>query len=176
MRSTLIQTITSGIGINDGNTNDGGYPPLISNTQNTGSQIVEPEIITPILSNINTSNSSIASANNEIIQSLADSQAEILQSQASQQAPVVVDNTVINPIISPKPNTPVATDNQLGLPNPNAVPSATTDQTKVYVGGGTSPNSNIIVTKPKPNYLLMGLSGIILVLVCYKLFFNKKSE
>ena len=168
MRATIIQNIPSQIG--DINSTDMNYSTMSNNTQNSISQIVEPEIITPILSNINTSNGSIASANN------IDSQIDILQNQISQQAPVAVNNTVTNPVILPNPNTSVATDSQLGLPNPNAVTSATTDQTKVYVGGGTSPNSNIIVTKPKPNYLLMGVSGIILVLVCYKLFFNKKSE
>ena len=56
------------------------------------------------------------------------------------------------------------------------VPSATTSGTKTYVDGGTTPDSDIIVDKPKPNYLVFGLIGLVGAYVVYKVFFQKKSE
>jgi hypothetical protein len=61
-------------------------------------------------------------------------------------------------------------------PNINAEPSVTTDDTKTYVGGGTTPDSNIVLDKPKRNYIMYGLIGVVGVYVIYKVFFNKKSE
>jgi hypothetical protein len=61
-------------------------------------------------------------------------------------------------------------------PNTDAEPSATTDETKTYVGGGTTPDSNIVVDKKKRNYLMYGLIGVVGAYVVYKLFFHKKSE
>lgn len=53
--------------------------------------------------------------------------------------------------------------------------SATTQQTKTYIGGGTTPNSPILVKKPiKKNYMY-GILGVIGVLVFYKFFYNKKA-
>jgi hypothetical protein len=60
--------------------------------------------------------------------------------------------------------------------NPNAQPSETTGSTKNYVEGGTTPDSNITIKKPKPNYLTLGIIGVIGLLVVYKLFFNKKGK
>jgi hypothetical protein len=60
--------------------------------------------------------------------------------------------------------------------NPNAEPSATSGATKTYVSGGTTPDSNIIINKPKPNYLVYGLIGVVGLYVVYKVFFNKKGE
>jgi len=56
----------------------------------------------------------------------------------------------------------------------NAVPSATTEENKLYFGGGTTPDSKIIVTRPKPNYVMYGIVSVIGLLVIYKLFLNKK--
>jgi len=61
-------------------------------------------------------------------------------------------------------------------PNIDAEPSATTDETKTYVGGGTTPDTNIVVDKPKRNYLMYGLIGVVGAYVIYKVFFKKKSE
>jgi hypothetical protein len=54
------------------------------------------------------------------------------------------------------------------------IPSETTSQTKTYVGGGTIPDSNIIVKKPSPNYFLYGITGVIGAYVVYRFFLNKK--
>ena len=61
-------------------------------------------------------------------------------------------------------------------PNEDAEPSATTEETKTYVGGGTTPDSNIVVDKPKRNYIMYGLIGVVGTYVVYKLFFNKKNQ
>jgi hypothetical protein len=52
--------------------------------------------------------------------------------------------------------------------------SATTEENKTYVSGGTTPDSNIVLNKPKPNYLVYGIIGVIGALVIYKVFFKKK--
>jgi hypothetical protein len=70
---------------------------------------------------------------------------------------------------------PQGTNNTV-TPNNDAEPSATTDETKTYVGGGTTPDSNIVIDKKKRNYLMYGLIGVVGVYVVYKLFFNKKSQ
>jgi fructose 1,6-bisphosphatase len=56
------------------------------------------------------------------------------------------------------------------------ISSATTYFTKTYVEGGTTPNSKIVIKKPKRNYTTLGLLGIVGVYVVYKVFFNKKSK
>jgi hypothetical protein len=53
-------------------------------------------------------------------------------------------------------------------------PSATTDDTKTYVGGGTTPDSNIVIKKPTSKYYIYGLLGVLGAIVAYKLFYNKK--
>jgi hypothetical protein len=136
MRAPKIETLVDR-GIYDENLNSEIYPILIPNSSNTGSQIIEPEIVTPF------------------------------------EFPPINNSTIVElPQGSPiQNNTGTSTAS-----NPNAVPSATTDGTKTYVDGGTTPDSNIIVKKPKPNYLTLGIIGVVGFLVVYKLFFNKKSE
>lgn len=56
----------------------------------------------------------------------------------------------------------------------DVVPSATTEENKLYFGGGTTPDSKIIVIKPKPNYVMYGIVAVIGLLVIYKVFLNKK--
>jgi hypothetical protein len=58
---------------------------------------------------------------------------------------------------------------------PKGEPSATTDQTKTYVGGGTTPDSQIVVKKPTTKYFVYGIVGIVVAYLGYKVFFNKKS-
>jgi hypothetical protein len=61
-------------------------------------------------------------------------------------------------------------------PNVDAEPSATTEETKTYVSGGTTPDSNIVVDKSKRNYLMYGVVGVVAVYVVYRMFFDKKSQ
>lgn len=56
------------------------------------------------------------------------------------------------------------------------ISSATSKSTKSYVEGGTTPDSNIIIKKPKPNYVAVGVVGVIGLYVIYKVFFNKKRK
>jgi hypothetical protein len=76
----------------------------------------------------------------------------------------VVEPDLINPVVF------------INNPKNDVIPSDTTDETKTYLDGGTTPDSNINVKKPEPNYLTLGVLGIIGLLVIYKVFFNKKSE
>lgn len=55
-------------------------------------------------------------------------------------------------------------------PNVEAESSATTDETKTYVKGGTTPDSNIVVDKPKRNYLMYGIIGLVVAYFGYKKF------
>jgi hypothetical protein len=57
--------------------------------------------------------------------------------------------------------------------NTDAEPSATTDETKTYVSGGTTPDSSIIIDKPKKNYLMYGLTAFFGAYVIYRIFFKK---
>ncbi len=130
------------------------YPIINSNNTSNGSQIIEPNIITYVPTNSNTNVGSSAS-NQQVVE-------QILEQQNSGQG-------TLTP--SSQSNTGTSTAS-----NPNAVPSATTDGTKTYVNGGTTPDSNIIVKKQKPNYLVYGIIGVVGAYVIYKMFFNKKSE
>jgi hypothetical protein len=60
--------------------------------------------------------------------------------------------------------------------NSKSEPSPTTKQNKNYIGGGTTPDSDIIVNKSKSNYIGYAIVGIVVAYVVYKLFLNKKSE
>lgn len=60
--------------------------------------------------------------------------------------------------------------------NSKAESSPTTEQNKNYIGGGTTPDSDIIVNKSKSNYIRYGIVGVVGAYVIYKVFFNKKSE
>jgi len=59
--------------------------------------------------------------------------------------------------------------------NNTSEPSATTDETKTYVEGGTTPDSNIVIKKPMTKYYIYGIVGIIGALIAYKVFFSKKT-
>ena len=128
---------------------------------NGGSQIVEPEVLIPVMPTTYIppikNNQNVEEVENQQPQS-GSSQSSSSQSSSSQSS-------------SSQSNTGSSSDS-----NPNVVPSATTGETKTYVDGGTTPDSNITVKKPKPNYLTFGIIGVIGLLVVYKLFLNKKSE
>jgi hypothetical protein len=105
--------------------------------------------------------------------------------EASSGSSQVVQPDIVNVITTaqPKPK-PVNLQQQVqsiesesdNKPKPTPKPSATTDQPKTYDGGGTTPDSNIVIKKPKPNYLVYGVVGIIGVLVVYKMFFKSKTQ
>lgn len=109
----------------------------------------------------------------------------------------VAEPEIIIPI-TPKPNTPpkkntlILEDIKNDLPQGNSTSvvsgtkdsedtkpkgesSATTDETKTYVGGGTTPDSQIVVKKPTTKYFVYGIVGIVVAYLGYKVFFNKKS-
>lgn len=76
----------------------------------------------------------------------------------------------IQPVLQDSPNNEVI-ENQ---PKSDSDSSATTDETKTYVGGGTTPDSNIVIKKPTSKYFLYGIVGVVGALIIYKIFFNKK--
>jgi len=129
-----------------------------STNTNNGSQIVEPEILIPI-NPINTP--PVYTPPIKGTQNVEDVENGLPQGTTVHQ----------NTVNSNQTNTGNST-----VTNPNATPSATTDSTKNYVNGGTTPDSNIIVKKPKPNYLVYGLIGLVGAYVVFKMFFNKKTE
>jgi hypothetical protein len=117
------------------------------------SQITEPNIIIPIYNVGNSSNSN--SYTNTGNTSSGAIPIEVL-------TPVDTSNT--------------STGSTSGTTSNNTPePSATTDETKTYVGGGTTPDSNIVVKKPMTKYYVYGILGIVGALVVYKVFFNKKT-
>ena len=128
---------------------------------NGGSQIVEPEVLIPIRPTAYTPPI-------RHIQNLEEVETQQPQSGSSQSGS---SQSSSNQGSSSQSNTGSSSDS-----NPNVVPSATSGETKTYVNGGTTPDSNITVKKPKPNYLTFGIIGVIGLLVVYKLFLNKKSE
>ena len=44
---------------------------------------------------------------------------------------------------------------------------------KTYVSGGTTKDNPIVLSKPKPNYLIYVVVGVLGILVINRLFFNK---
>jgi len=129
-----------------------------STNTNNGSQIVEPEILIPINP---TNTPPVYTPPIKGTQNVEDVENGLPQGTTVHQ----------NTVNSNQTNTGNST-----VTNPNATPSATTDSTKNYVNGGTTPDSNIIVKKPKPNYLVYGLIGLVGAYVVFKMFFNKKTE
>lgn len=76
----------------------------------------------------------------------------------------------IPPLLQGSPNDEVSENS----PKPYSESSETTDETKTYVGGGTTPDSNIVIKKPTSKYFLYGIVGVVGALIIYKIFFNKK--
>lgn len=148
MRATINQPI-----VVDNSYDESGIGAGIGNG---GSQISEPEILIPITPTEYTP--PVKSTVN-----LEEVESQLPQNSSSQSGSSQATTSQSN------------SGTSTGV-NPNAVPSATTGETKNYVDGGTTPDSKITVKKPKPNYLTLGIFGVIGLLVVYKLFFNKKSE
>jgi hypothetical protein len=113
------------------------------------SQVLEPEIIMPIYT----------------------------QSQNPVRGTTITSIEEIEPILSEQvvENTPVKSGSTEVKPQKDSESSATTDETKTYVGGGTTPDSQIVVKKPMTKYYIYGILGIVGALVVYKVFFNKKT-
>lgn len=156
MRVNRIQPISEQPTFND--TIDGGidFPIFNNEIYNGGSQIVEPNVITPINP---TGSGNFGQLNSE----------EILDTTLAQQTSGTGTTTSGT-------GTTTAGTSSIKEPATEVVPNTTTGGTKTYVDGGTTPDSDIIVDKPKPNYLLFGLIGLVGAYVVYKVFFQKKSE
>lgn len=153
MRAQISQPVMNTLLYDSSNpvNNSGDYPILNHNSTNSGSQIIEPEILIPV--------------NEPIYTPPVDNTSNVEQVESGS---TTSSSTTSGSTTS---NTGTSTAS-----SPNAVPSATTDSTKNYVNGGTTPDSNIVVKKPQPNYLIYGLIGVVGAYVIYKMFFNKKSE
>ena len=147
MRANRIQPILEERTFND----NIDYPIFNDELLNGGSQIVEPDVITPIYP---TSSDNLGELNSEEVIDVVLAQQNSGQTNSGQN---------------------VGTSS-IKEPANEDVPSATTGSTKTYVDGGTTPDSDIIVDKPKPNYLVFGLIGLVGAYVVYKVFFQKKSE
>jgi hypothetical protein len=50
-----------------------------------------------------------------------------------------------------------------------------TDETKLYISGGTTPDSDIVVARPKRSHFKLVVVGAVGVYLAYLVFFNKKS-
>ena len=116
------------------------------------SQITEPNIIIPIYNLGNPSNSN---SNTNI------------GNGSSGSVPI----EVLNPVNTGNTSTGSTSG---ATSNNTSEPSATTDETKTYVEGGTTPDSNIVVKKPMTKYYVYGIIGLIGAFIVYKTFFNKK--
>ena len=131
----------------------------ITSYRGGNSQVSEPEIVNPIKNHINPSpvNSTV--------------NFEQIEDDLSQLVPT-------KPTKPTKPNsiTPNTNTSNPDTTNPDKESSATTDETKTYVGGGTTPDSQIVVKKPTTKYYVYGIVGIVVAYIGYKMFFNKKSE
>ena len=158
MRANRIQPISEVPSFND--TIDGGidYPVFNDEVLNGGSQIVEPDVITPIYP---TGSGNLGELNSEEVIDV------VLAQQNSGTGTTTSGQTTSGQ---------TAGTSSIKEPATEVVSSATTGSTKTYVDGGTTPDSDIVVDKPKPNYLVFGLIGLVGAYVVYKVFFQKKSE
>jgi hypothetical protein len=122
------------------------------------SQVSEPEIVNPIKNYINPSpvNSTV--------------NFEQIEDNLSQVVPIKPTKPIKPNSITPNTNT-----SNPDTTNPDKESSATTDETKTYVGGGTTPDSQIVVKKPTTKYYVYGIVGIVVAYLGYKMFY-KKSE
>lgn len=153
MRANRIQPISEERTFND----NIDYPIFNDELLNGGSQIIEPDVITPIKS---TGSGNVVFNPEEVIDI-------VLPQQNSGTGTTTSGQTTSGQ---------TAGTSSIKEPATEVVPSATTSGTKTYVDGGTTPDSDIIVDKPKPNYLVFGLIGLVGAYVVYKVFFQKKSE
>jgi hypothetical protein len=85
----------------------------------------------------------------------------------------------LSQVVPTKPTKPTKPNNSItpntNTSNPDKESSATTDETKTYVGGGTTPDSQIVVKKPTTKYFVYGIVAIVVAYLGYKMFY-KKSE
>lgn len=123
------------------------YSEESSGTYTGGSQVLEPQIIAPIYNQ---------------------NQTNVIENE------VRADN--IQDILNQQTTTNESLPTNEVKPNKVSEPSATTEENKTYVNGGTTPDSNIVVNKPRTNFVVYGIVGLVGLLVVYKLFFYKKTE
>jgi hypothetical protein len=57
----------------------------------------------------------------------------------------------------------------------NTKPNTNTSGVKSYISGGTTKNNTIVLSKPKPNYVMYAIVGVLGILVVNELFFNTKN-
>jgi hypothetical protein len=153
-----MRTVSQEIGIYDveNSSNRENIFPELGN-----SQITEPNIIIPIYSVSNSPNSNNYTNTGNIPIEVSN--------------PVNTGNTSTGSIPIEVSN-PVNTGNTStgSTSNNTSEPSATTDETKTYVEGGTTPDSNIVIKKPMTKYYIYGIIGLVGAFIVYKTFFNKK--
>jgi len=130
------------------------------------SQITEPDIILPI-NNVN----DLSNSSNYTYTTTGSP----LSIPVDVSTPVNTGNTSTGSIPIEVSN-PVNTGNTStgSTSNNTSEPSATTDETKTYVEGGTTPDSNIVIKKPMTKYYIYGIIGLVGAFIVYKTFFNKK--
>lgn len=116
------------------------------------SQITEPDIIIPIYNGNNNTDTGNTSSGSIPIE-------------------------ILNPV-NPSDTSTGSTSNNTSTGSNSSntsEPSATTDDTKTYVGGGTTPDSTIVVKKPTRKYYVYGIVALVVALIGYKVFYNKNT-
>lgn len=121
------------------------------------SQITEPDIILPI-NNVN----DLSNSSN--------------YTYTTTGSPLSIPIEVSTPVDTGNTSTGSTSGNTSSgtTSNNTSEPSATTDETKTYVEGGTTPDSNIVIKKPMTKYYIYGIIGLVGAFIVYKTFFNKK--
>ena len=90
--------------------------------------------------------------------------------------PRLSNNSGGSQILDPKIGVPTKEAKEdLVTANKKSEPSKTTDENKNYVSGGTTPDSNIIINKPKSNLIIYGVIGVVILFTVYKKFFKNNN-
>jgi hypothetical protein len=167
MRDNQKLTINNidGFGYDENNQNV-ALPSIISESNDTviGSQIVEPNIFTtPKITGI------IEDFENNLQQGTTPI---LVLGNNNNPSNGTNSSTSTNTNVNTSTNTPI----NLDINSKPVEASATTEETKTYVSGGTTANSPIVVdkTKTKQNYIVLGIIGLVGVYVAYKVFFKKQ--
>ena len=138
---------------------------IITNLGN--SQITEPEILIPIY---NVSNS--PNANN--YSNTGNSYPSPIEIEVSTPSGSGSSTTPSGSGSSTTPSGTTSGTNTSGTTSNNtSEPSATTDDTKTYVGGGTTPDSTIVIKKSNRKYYVYVGVALIVGLIAYKVLYNK---
>jgi hypothetical protein len=142
------------------------------------SQIIEPDIIIPIdVSNpVNTNNTSTDSTSGSTTSGSTSGSTNSGSTSGSTNSGSTSGSTTSGSTSGSTNSGSTSSSTTSGSTSNNtSEPSATTDETKTYVEGGTTPDSNIVIKKPMTKYYIYGIVGIIGALIAYKVFFSKKT-